>query len=174
MHSVEGDIPWLHWTVGETAQSGVVYAGADADRWLELIDHYQIYSETPSNWYRLERDKTWLGHTISLCGTHRLDWSSDRASGCENLTRVLQAIAASLMPCEQTGCRHEIGGCVTRLTKVATGPVCHHSLPLEVSHRFTTIDCNRQRENECLEQLEYRLVVSGVPKIRSSVDWEAA
>ncbi len=174
MHYVESDDLLTNWAVAGAAQSGTLNTGNASDQLLELIDMYQIYSETPANWYRLENERTWLGQTVNLCGTHTLEWSAgDRSCGCENLTRVLQAIAASMMPSERSSCRHEIGGCVTRLMSRSTGPLCHHSLPVEVSHQFSTVGSRRQGENECLELLECRLLLSGVPQVRSAFEREA-
>jgi hypothetical protein len=169
MHTLQNDIPWISWAVAGTAQSGILCVGDAAGRWIELIDKYEIYSETPFHWYRPENETAWLGHTITLCGTHAIDWSAaDRTPGCESLTRLLQAVAASTLPLEGTGCRHELGSCVTRLAKISTGPVCQHSLAVEVSHQLSTIRCQRQREDECLEQLEVQLLLSGVPQARSN------
>ncbi len=168
MHSIQSDNPLLDWPVAGAVPSGLVhgYAADASDQLLELIDRYQIYSETPSQWYRLENAETWFGQTINLCGTHTIEWSeSDRTSGCENLTRLLQTIAASMMPLERSICRHEIGGCDTRLMEVSTGTVCHHSLAVEISHQFSTVAGHGHRENECFEQLECRLVLSGIPQI---------
>ena len=174
MYSIQSDIPWVNWALAGTAQSGTVYANDASDRLLELIDKYQIYSETPSNWFKLESERTWLGHTINLCGTHALDWFADRASGCENVGQVLQTIAASMLPFEETGCRHEIGGCSARLMKGPRGPVCHHALEIELIHPFSAIGSRCHRENECLEQLERRLLLSGIPQIKNCVEQKAA
>lgn len=175
MHFIESDDLMTHWAVAGTVHSGVLHGGNASDRLLELIDLYEIYSEAPSDWYRLESERTWLGETVNLCGTHTIEWSPrDRTSGCENLTRILQTIAASMLPFERAGCRHELGGCVTRLMMTANGPVCHHSLPVEVSHQFRTVGSQRQREHECFEQLECRLLLSGVPQVGGAVEQEAA
>ena len=174
MHSVESDDVLINWAFAGAAQSAVLHTGNASDQLLELIDLYQIYSETPFNWYRLENERMWLGQTVNLCGAHSIQWPpTDRFPNCENLTRILQTIAASMLPFERTGCRHEIGSCVTRLMTVSTGPVCHHSLPVEVSHQFSTVGSHRQSEHECLEQLECRLLLSGVPQVRSAFEREA-
>lgn len=174
MHPMQNDIPWVNWAIAGTAQTGTVYANDASDRLIELIDQYQICSETPFNWYRPESERTWFGHTTNLCGSHALDWYSDRASGCENLTRLLQTIAASMMPFEHTGCRHEIGDCSVRLAKTSAGRVCQHSLQIELIHPFSTIGRHRRWLNECLEQLERRLLLSGIPQIKSTGEREAA
>jgi hypothetical protein len=168
MHSIQSDNPLLDWAVAGAAPSGLLhgYAGDASDQLLELIDRYQIYSEAPSNWYRLENEETWLGQTTNLCGTHTIEWpDSARASGCANFTRLLQTIAASMMPLERSIYRHEIGGCSTRLMEVSTGTVCHHSLAVEISHQFSTVGSRRHNEHECLDQLECRLVLSGIPQV---------
>lgn len=175
MHSIQSDNPLLNWAVAGTAPSGFLhgYTGDASDHLLELIDRYQIYSETPSNWYRLENEETWLGQTINLCGTHTIEWpDSTYTPGCENLTHLLQTIAASMMPFERSICRHEIGGCDTCLMETSTGTVCHHSVVVEVSHQFSTVSNHRQGEDECLQQLECRLLLSGIPQLRSACTQE--
>lgn len=174
MHSIRSDIPWVSLTIAGTAQAGIAYANNAADRLIELIDKYDIYSEVPSNWYRLEGGKTWLGHTVNLCGTHALDLSADRSLCCQYLTRLLQAIGASILPLERTGCRHGIGGSISRQVNVSTGPICHHWLPIEVSHRFSAVASHSQKENECLEQLDCRLALSGIPQIGNTLQREAS
>lgn len=176
MHSIQSDNPLLNWAVAGAAPSGLLhgYTRDASDQLLELIDRYQIYSETPSNWYRLEDEEAWLGQTINLCGTHTIEWpDSNSGSGCENLTRLLQTMAASMMPSERSVCRHEIGGCSARLMEASTGTVCHHSLAVEVSHQFSTVGSHRQSEDECLQQLECRLLLSGIPQVRSALEREA-
>lgn len=174
MHYVQSDDLLINWAVAGAAQSGVLRTGNASEQLLEIIDMYQIYSEAPSNWYRLENERTWFGQTIRLWGTHAVEWFDRDRTCCENLTRILQTIAASMLPAERTGCRHEIGGCVTRHTKTSAGLVCHHSLSVDVSHQFSTIGSHRQRENECLEQLECRLLLSGIPQVRSACEQEVA
>jgi hypothetical protein len=177
MNSIQSDNPLLSWAVAGTAPSGLLhgYPRDASDQLLELIDKYQIYSETPSHWCRLENEEAWLGQTINLCGTHTIEWpDSNCTSACENLTRLLQTIAASMLPFEQTSCRHEIGGCSTRLMEVSTGTVCHHWLAVEISHQFSTVGGHRHREHECFEQLECRLVLSGIPQVGGAFDREAA
>lgn len=167
MRSVQEDIPWVNLAIAGTAQTGIANGNNDTDGLIELIDKYDIYSEMPYNWYRLDSEKTWLGHTINLCGTHALDLLADRSLGCENLTRLLQTIAASMLPFERTGCRHQIGDCLARPIETSCGPVCHHSLQIELVHSFITISSHRLEENECLEQLESRLLLSGVPQVKT-------
>ena len=176
MYSILSDNPLLNWAVAGAVPSGLLhgYTGDASDQLLELIDRYQIYSETPSNWYRLENEKAWLGQTINLCGTHTIEWpDSNCTSSCENLTRLLQTIAASMMPFERSLCRHDIGGCGTRLMEASTGTVCHHSLAVEISHQFSTVGSRRHSEHECLEQLECRLLLSGVPQVRGAFERES-
>jgi hypothetical protein len=171
MNSIQSDNPLLSWAVAGAAPSGLLhgYTGDASDQLLALIDKYQIYSETPTHWYRLENEEAWLGQTLNLCGTHTIEWpDSNCTSACENLTHLLQTIAASTMPLERNICRHEIGGCDTRLMETFTGTVCHHSVVVEVSHQFSTVSSRSQSEDECLQQLECRLLLSGIPQLRSA------
>lgn len=168
MQAIQSDDSLIKWAIAGASAGGVFrgYAGDASDQLLELIDRYYIfYSEASSNWYRLESQQAWLGQTLDLCGTHAVEPpDSSRHSGCDNLTRLLQTIAASMMPVEENECRHEMGDCVTRRVQVSTGIICRHSLSVEISHPFSTIS-SRRRDHECLEQLECRFVISGIPPI---------
>lgn len=174
MRPTQRHISWVNWAIAGTAQTGIVYANDAKDRLLDLIEKCQMSFETPSSWYRLEWERTWLGHTIHLCGIHALDCSADRASACESLTRLIETIAASTLPFEQKRCRHEPGDCLARPTKTSGGLVCNHSLQIELVHPFTMVGSHRQRENECLEQLVCRLLQAGVPQIKAAPERMAA
>lgn len=168
MQAIQSDDSLINWAIAGASAGGVFrgYAGDASDQLLELVDRYYIfYSDAASNWYRLESQQAWLGQTVNLCGSHAVEWpDSSRHSGCVSLTRLLQAIAASMMPSEESECRHEMGDCVTRRVQVSTGIVCRHSLSVEISHPFSAIS-SRRHQHECLEQLECRLVISGIPPI---------
>lgn len=167
MHSVQSDNSLLKWAVAGAAPS-ILHAGTvDAsDQLLELIDKYQIYSRMSPTWFRLENAEVWFGQTICLCGTHKIEWPGfDRVAGCENLTHLLHMVAGSMIPLERNTCRHEIGSCRTRLIEASTGTVCHHSLALDMSHPFSAVGSHRHSTHHCLEQLESRLRLLGVPRV---------
>lgn len=167
MHSVQSDNTLLNWAVAGAAPSILHTNTVDAsDQLLDLIDRYQIYSQMSPTWFKLENDDAWFGQTIYLCGTHSIEWPGfDRASKCENLTHLLHTVAGSMIPLERNACRHEIGRCCTRLIEATPGTACHHSLALDMSHPFSTLGSQRHSMHECLEQLECRLRLLGVPRV---------
>lgn len=173
MHSVHTDNSLFSWAVLGRAQSERLLGHGDTphDQMLELIDQYQIYTERPSDWFKLETEEAWFGQALNLCGTHPIVWpDSERISACENLTRLLQAIAASEMPLEHDSCRHEIGACTSRVIRASSGSVCHHSLSIEISHPFHTATDQRQMEHKCFAELERRLACSGIPQVAGAFD----
>lgn len=168
MHSAQNDESWIRWAAAG-AMPGSVFRGCSGDppdHLLALIDRYEVYAHPPSSWCRLESDKTWLGHTITLCCTHAMEWApGDNSFGCENLTHLLVTLAASMTPLERGGCRHGIAGFAIRSLAASAGVRCHHSLALELSHEFSAAPTRVQSEQECLEELEYRLQQLGILQI---------
>jgi hypothetical protein len=176
MHSVQSDNTLFNWAVVGTAHTDVLNGdpGNVHDQLLELVDRYQIYSETPSNWYQLESEEAWYGQSLNLCGSHKIEWSdTNRTSVCKNLTQLLQTIAASKMPWERRSCRHAMGSCMTSVIETPTGSVCQHSLPIEMSHPFHAGADHRLTEPRCFAEVESRLIVAGIPRIGSAFDQEA-
>jgi hypothetical protein len=177
MHSVQSDNALFNWAVAGTAQADVSHGDPEIvhDQRLDLVDRYQIYLETPSNWYHLEKEEAWYGQSHNLCGSHKIEWlDSNRNSVCKNLTQLLQTMAASMMPWERSSCRHAMGSCVTSVIETPTGSICQHSLAIEMSHPFHTAANHRLTEPRCFADLGNRLLLAGIPIIGSAFDPDTA